>query len=180
VVFAPSEVTEYYKNFTSRKWVVNLTSSLTSNFKRKSVRYRRLKRVPGSGTRCPDDNAFEHKVWSKQNQHIDIYPEDAIISSRLTGVNELCAIVSKKQLKDLIYVGVHLNFCILYRPFGLIRMSAVLKPLFSKSNFYVLLDLTDAFYFETVEHKQIYGYSVILNNTALFSNLCRSSDLFFT
>lgn len=77
-----------------------------------------------------------YKAWSRQHPAIEILDADFISDSG----QEIYNILKQHDIKNLIYMGVHTNMCVLGRPFGIKAMV--------RWGFNVVLtrDLTDAMY----------------------------------
>jgi nicotinamidase-related amidase len=58
------------------------------------------------------------KAWSRQHPAIAIEPADVLSDD----VQEIHSALAERAVRRLIYAGVHLNMCVLHRPFGIKRM----------------------------------------------------------
>jgi nicotinamidase-related amidase len=86
---------------------------------------------------CFDDPPCKQgRAWTRQIPSISIFPEDGISDNGL----EIRAFLHNKGIKNIIYMGVHTNMCVLGRSFGIRRMI--------KWGFKAVLcrDLTDTMY----------------------------------
>jgi len=75
-------------------------------------------------------------VWRRQIDLIRIAPDDAISDSG----SEIFGLLQSRGIRHVILMGVHLNMCVLGRPFGIRRM--VLQGM----DVYLMRDLTDTMY----------------------------------
>jgi nicotinamidase-related amidase len=83
---------------------------------------------------CSDNpRCRNYKAWTKQDDKIEISGAD-LISDR--GI-EIYSYVKNRNIDTIIYVGVHLNMCVLGRPFGIRKMTGL------KMNCIIVRDLID-------------------------------------
>jgi len=82
---------------------------------------------------CPD--CKPHRAWSRQHPAITIADADAITDSA-----EAYHLMRQRGITNVIVMGVHVNMCVLGRPFGIRQMVA------QGQNVVLLRDLTDAMY----------------------------------
>lgn len=75
--------------------------------------------------------------WKKQSSHITIDGERDFISDR---GDEVWNILEARGIKNVILTGVHVNMCVLGRPFGLRQMAR------NGKNVVLMRDMTDAMY----------------------------------
>ncbi len=78
----------------------------------------------------------EKSVWTRQIDTLTIHNEDYITDSG----QEVFNIVSEKGIDNVIVMGVHINMCILGRPFAIRQMNQLGK------NVVLMRDMTDAMY----------------------------------
>ena len=98
-----------------------------------------------------DDDPIEHKKWAEelaskgrnpkapwksQTDLLTIVDRDYISD----GGEEIWSILERRGVKNVVLMGVHLNMCVLGRPFGLRRMAAAGK------NVALMRDMTDTMY----------------------------------
>lgn len=134
IIHAPSDVVDFYQGYAARNWVTELPQAQIPE------PFSRLEQPPlpiddsdgGSDT----GETETYQAWSRQHEAIEIKDEDAISADG----QEVYNILTSKQIKNIIYAGVHTNMCILNRPFAIRQMvrwgfNAVLAR-----------DLTDAMY----------------------------------
>jgi hypothetical protein len=105
------KVRNYYKGFTSRQ-VYN--GGLVSQFKYGTFL---SKILDNGGCNCYPVCKPE-KSWTKQHENIKIDSNDLISVNPL----DLYFFLKSKDFKNIIYMGVHANVCILERPSGIIKM----------------------------------------------------------
>jgi len=140
VVHAPSETMAFYKDTPQRKLA------------RQAPRVQ--PKVPLSGW-CPIDPRHEpplpiddadggcpchpkchtYRAWTRQIETIRIEPGDAVADDAL-----VYYLLQQRGIENLILLGVHVNMCVLGRPFGIRQMVAQGK------NVVLVRDLTDSMY----------------------------------
>ncbi|MFC1704454.1 hypothetical protein ACFL1E_06740 [Candidatus Omnitrophota bacterium] len=150
IIHAPSDTQEFYRNHPARKHAK--LSRVQSAFIKRINRYlfkrdftswcealdaEPLSEWPIDDSKiCDDPSATEAQVWTKQIDAIEIHNQDILSTSAI----EIWHVFKKKRIKNLLYVGVHVNQCVLARPFGLRNMSKCGK------NVVLVRDLTDSAY----------------------------------
>ncbi len=82
---------------------------------------------------CPD--CKPHRAWSRQHPAIEIADGDAITDSA-----EAFYLMRQRGITNVIVMGVHVNMCVLGRPFSIRQMVA------QGQNVVLMRDLTDAMY----------------------------------
>jgi hypothetical protein len=75
-------------------------------------------------------------AWKRQIDSIEIMPEDAITDN----AQEIWNLFAERKIENVILCGVHLNMCVLGRPFGIRQMTYFGK------NVALMRDLTDTMY----------------------------------
>lgn len=88
------------------------------------------------GCSCEGEKCEIREAWSRQNRLIDIAAEDAITDNGQETFN----LLEQRQIDNVILCGVHLNMCVLGRPFGIRQMVKLGK------NVALIRDLTDTMY----------------------------------
>ncbi len=83
------------------------------------------------GPQCPQGSP-----WKSQVAAIEIHPEDAISDSG----EEIWNLLESRGITNVMLMGVHLNMCVLGRPFGLRNLAR------SRKNVVLVRDLTDTMY----------------------------------
>jgi nicotinamidase-related amidase len=148
IIHAPSSVANFYKDTPQRKRALNAPFAKT--------------RVPLSTaerwgtTWCWPDPAKEadlpiddsdmgcdcavkcqiREAWTRQISTIEIAAEDAITDNG----QETCNLLQERGIENVILLGVHLNMCVLGRPFGIRQMVKLGK------NVALMRDMTDTMY----------------------------------
>ena len=84
---------------------------------------------------CPDDQDF-YLAWTRQHPAIEIAEEDAITDNG----GSVYTFLQSRRIKNVIYVGVHTNMCVLGRSFGIRQMTRW------GLNCALVRDLTDTMY----------------------------------
>ena len=133
IIHAPSDTMEFYKNHPARLWVLDLPR----------VKMREPLNHPDppqpvdssdGGSDTGEENSY--KAWHRQHVAIEIKDGDAISDNG----QEVHNLLVHKGIKNLIYMGVHTNMCVLGRSFAI---KAMVRQGF---NVTLARDLTDAMY----------------------------------
>ncbi|NBO92842.1 MAG: isochorismatase family protein [Planctomycetia bacterium] len=149
VVHAPSSVTSFYKNTTQRKRAIDAPFARTPVELSTSPRWgtawcwtdgKREGVLPiddsDMGCDCTDRKCEIREAWKRQIDTIRIAPEDAITDNGQEAWNLLQA----RGIENVILCGVHLNMCVLGRPFAIRQMVKLGK------NVALMRDMTDTMY----------------------------------
>ena len=88
------------------------------------------------GCSCDEPKCEIREAWSRQNKLIEIAKEDAITDDGQEAYN----LLAEHDIDNVILCGVHLNMCVLGRPFGIRQMVKVGK------NVALMRDMTDTMY----------------------------------
>ncbi|WP_146389498.1 cysteine hydrolase family protein [Allorhodopirellula solitaria] len=88
------------------------------------------------GCSCSGEKCEIREAWSRQNKLIEIAPEDALTDDGQETFN----LLEQRGIDNVILCGVHLNMCVLGRPFGIRQMVRLGK------NVALIRDLTDTMY----------------------------------
>lgn len=88
------------------------------------------------GCSCKDPKCEIREAWTRQIKTIEIMAEDAITDSG----QETWNLLEERKIDNVILCGVHLNMCVLGRPFGIRQMVKVGK------NVALMRDMTDTMY----------------------------------
>lgn len=75
-------------------------------------------------------------AWTRQNELIQIHQDDVITDNGQETFN----VLAERKIDNVVLVGVHLNMCVLGRPFGIRQMVKVGK------NVVLMRDMTDTMY----------------------------------
>ena len=148
IIHAPSSVTAFYRNTPQRKLAVNAPFAKTPAPLSTSERWgtawcwpdpSRERDLPiddsDMGCDCPVKCTIR-EAWTRQIAAIEIAPGDAITDNGQETWNLLTA----RGIDHLVIAGVHLNMCVLGRPFGIRQMVKMGK------NVALLRDMTDTMY----------------------------------
>lgn len=117
IIHSPSDTMNFYRHYRERRRILN-ARQLAPPPKLE------LQRPPlpiddsDEGCDTPDDPWL--LAWTRQHLDISIKDEDIISDSGA----EIYSFLRKQEIEELIYVGVHVNKCILDRSFGIRQMSA--------------------------------------------------------
>jgi len=142
IVHAPSETMEFYKDYPQRRAAQNAPTApnLPEGMARgrQFLNRRELLDRPvddfDGGCDCPHCRSF--RAWSRENPALEIKPEDVISDSG----TEIWNLFEQSGIKNVILVGVHVNMCVVARPFGLRNWVRFGK------NAILIRDLTDSMY----------------------------------
>lgn len=126
IVWAPSDVVEFYRDYPQRQ-------AMTAN-----PSHPEPMRIPfnppqvpqGDYCECgPDHPCPKGKVWSRQQAGLQIAAEDLIADCNQG--RELLSFCQERGIDTLIYLGVASNMCVCYRSMGMISMRGYgLKTIF--------------------------------------------------
>ncbi|MHC1591513.1 MAG: cysteine hydrolase family protein [Candidatus Helarchaeales archaeon] len=142
IIHAPSETMDYYRNYRQRKrMMLERARVVPENFFELILqRFRHWRHFPirvGSDGGCYCDPPCKiGRVWRSQHDAIEILDSD-LISDR---IDEIFGYLRNHRKKNIIYLGVHANMCIMNRPFGLYKMMRL------GYNCLLIRDLTDVMY----------------------------------
>eukprot|EP01062_Namystynia_karyoxenos_P058632 TRINITY_DN50151_c0_g1_i1.p1 TRINITY_DN50151_c0_g1~~TRINITY_DN50151_c0_g1_i1.p1 ORF type:complete len:276 (+),score=79.94 TRINITY_DN50151_c0_g1_i1:94-921(+) len=139
VVWAPSDVTDFYTGTPARSNTLALPNATLPNATK--VTQPTLPLSTNTRAGC-DTNGQEHQAWKRQIATLVIHDTDFLISAQ-AGTQELWNIISARGLRNLIYLGVHENMCILGRPFAIEKVHSWG---WTKENTVVVRDLVDVMY----------------------------------
>ena len=136
VVHGPSDTLDFYRDHPARRRVVEAAQALPSPaFPAREVNKHPLP-VDASDEGCwCEPRCKPGRAWSRQIDLIEIDERDAITDSE-----DIFSLYSLRGIKNAFVMGVHLNMCVLGRPF---TIRALLRRGF---NVVLLRDLTDAMY----------------------------------
>jgi nicotinamidase-related amidase len=148
VIHAPSSVVEFYAGTEQRRRAQEADFSPTPVPLSTAERWGTSwcwpdpDREPGlpiddsdMGCDCPIKCEIR-EAWTRQNEQIEIWPQDAISHDG----QETWNLLAERGIDNVILVGVHLNMCVLGRPFGIRQMVHLGK------NVVLLRDMTDSMY----------------------------------
>jgi nicotinamidase-related amidase len=88
------------------------------------------------GCSCVGQKCVIREVWTKENPGLEIAAEDAITDNG----QETWNLLTERGIENVILCGVHLNMCVLGRPFGIRQMVRLGK------NVALMRDMTDTMY----------------------------------
>eukprot|EP01062_Namystynia_karyoxenos_P061702 TRINITY_DN5411_c0_g1_i1.p1 TRINITY_DN5411_c0_g1~~TRINITY_DN5411_c0_g1_i1.p1 ORF type:complete len:301 (+),score=86.35 TRINITY_DN5411_c0_g1_i1:78-905(+) len=117
IIWAPSEVTDFYNNTPARNNVVSIPN--------RTMPLPHFKPVPTLPTSAKTDGGCEvqakiARVWKRQIPSLNITDRDYLVSSwDLEAEQELWNLLGHTGINRIIYVGVAENMCVLNRPFAI-------------------------------------------------------------
>lgn len=88
------------------------------------------------GCSCQGEKCEVRDAWSRQNRLIEMAPGDAVTDNGQETFN----LLADRDIDNVILCGVHLNMCVLGRPFGIRQMVKLGK------NVALMRDMTDTMY----------------------------------
>ncbi len=141
IIHAPSGTMDFYTGFPQRIMMENATYDPSSD-KIKDWYYLDPDKeselpVDDSDGGCDTNPEPENVVvWSRQIADLEIHEEDGISDSG----REINNFLNARGIKNVILMGVHINMCVLGRPFGIRGQMA------QGRNVVVVRDLTDSMY----------------------------------
>jgi nicotinamidase-related amidase len=148
IIHAPSSVTRFYENTPQRRRArqapFQATPAPLSTAERWGTAWcwpdpQREKELPIDDTDMGCDCAVKctiREAWRRQIAAIEIAPEDAITDHG----QETWNLLAERGITNVILAGVHLNMCVLGRPFAIRQMVKMGK------NVALLRDMTDTMY----------------------------------
>ena len=104
IIHHPSDCTKLYNNFLLH----NVDIPLVEKGRHRDIKLPKTEYL-NSITKHPEPGQ-KWLVWTKQNKHIDILKSDYITED----ISELVYILDKHNIKDIYYVGYHINQCLLW------------------------------------------------------------------
>ena len=134
IIHAPSDTMDFYDGHAARSWVLNVPHVEMPDPIEHPDPPQPVDSSDG-GSDTGEENGF--KAWHRQHPAIEIKDGDAISDNG----QEVYNILVQKGIKNLLYMGVHTNMCVLGRSFAI-------KAMVRSGQFNVALvrDLTDAMY----------------------------------
>lgn len=148
ILHAPSTCTDFYKDTPQRKRAQTATFAATPVELAKKERWGTAWFWPDEkreGTFPIDDSDMGcscqtkckiHDPWKRQIAAIEIGPDDAITDNG----QETWNLLAERKIDNVIILGVHLNMCVLGRPFAIRQQVALGK------NVVLVRDMTDSMY----------------------------------
>lgn len=117
VIHAPSETMDFYKSYPERQRMVAL--KLIEPPRSLSLIDPPLPvDTSGADQGCDTPDRF-YKAWTRENPRIHIAPQDVISDNG----QQIYTFLHDRGITNVFYVGVHDNFCILDRTFGIKQMT---------------------------------------------------------
>ncbi len=139
IVHAPSECMDYYKDYPGRKAAKKYADekiAALSNGDPLPSEKDAVWPVDQSDEGCENAEAQPHRAWTKQIDALTVKKDDLISDSGA----EIGAYFKKKDIKNVILMGVHTNMCVIGRSFGLRAMKRM------GFNVVLMRDMTDLMY----------------------------------
>lgn len=149
IIHAPSSVVDFYRNTPQRRYAQNapfakppIKLSTKDRWGTKwcwpDPEFEGVLPIDDSdmGCSCKEPKCEIREAWTRQNKGIEILGEDAITDNGQEAFN----LLSAKKIENVILCGVHLNMCVLGRPFGIRQMVKLGK------NVALMRDMTDTMY----------------------------------
>lgn len=149
IIHAPSSVVDFYKDTPQRKYAQSVPGSKApiklSTKDRWGTKwcwpdpeFEGLLPIDDSdmGCSCQEPKCEIREAWSRQIKTIEIVEGDAITDNGQETFN----LLSEHKIDNVILCGVHLNMCVLGRPFGIRQMVKLGK------NVALMRDMTDTMY----------------------------------
>lgn len=141
IIFAPSDCAGYYKGSPAREYVRSLPNVSVPVGKPIQVPDMPLDTSTNQG--C-DVNSPPGRVWTHQIDLLTITEKDALITAEEgASEQELINVISDRKIKNLLYMGVHENMCIVNRPFAIEK---VVSWGWGPTSCAVVRDLVDVMY----------------------------------
>ncbi len=140
IIHAPSDTMEYYKDTPQRK-LAQAAPPVTpkvplQNWCSLETGHEPPLPIDDSDGGCDDDpQCHTYKAWSHEIDAIEIKPGDAVTDSA-----EAYYLMKQRGIDHVIVMGVHLNMCVLGRPFSIRQM------IHQGQEVVLMRDLTDTMY----------------------------------
>lgn len=137
IIHAPSDCSSYYADYKAREWVMALPNATIPKPKpHNNPDYP----IDASDQGCDVPGYTEHRTWTHENDLITIYDEDAIIDDN---AQEMYNVLSYKAIKNIVFMGVHENMCIMNRQFAISHtLSWGFNPVICRENTDTMYDPT--------------------------------------
>ncbi|HLX65278.1 MAG TPA: protein-signal peptide and transmembrane prediction [Planctomycetota bacterium] len=148
IIHAPSSVTAFYKDTPQRKRAQSAPFAKAPVELTQAVRWgtnwfwpdgKREMPLPIDDSDMGCDCAVKctiREAWTRQINLIELAPEDALTDNG----QETWNLLAERGIENVILCGVHLNMCVLGRPFGIRQMVTLGK------NVALMRDMTDTMY----------------------------------
>lgn len=142
IIHAPSSCMDFYKDSPQRKLMVEAPKAAgapdsISSWCRLDLKKESALPIDDSDGGCDDlPQCKNHKAWTRQHARIRLMPGDGVSDSG----QEIYNALRERGIKNILYMGVHANMCVLGRPFAIRQMTAL------GFNCVLVRDLTDAMY----------------------------------
>ena len=143
IIHAPSETMEFYKDAAQRRRAQQAPSATASaaieGWKRLNKEKEGPLPIDDSDGGCDDQPPCPSKPpypWKREIAALEIAPEDAITDKG----QEVYNLLQQRGIDNVIIMGVHVNMCVLGRPFSIRQMVSLGK------NVLLMRDLTDSMY----------------------------------
>ncbi len=135
IIHAPSDTMDFYKDTPQRKLARNAPEVKMTIPSRVRPREPRLPIDDSDGGCDCTPKCEQGSPWTRQIETIEIHQADAITDS-----SEAYYLMKQRGITNVIIMGVHINMCVLQRPFG------IRKSLSRGLNVFLMRDLTDSMY----------------------------------
>jgi nicotinamidase-related amidase len=117
IIHAPSDTMKFYDNYPERKMVLAIAPvTLPANLDIQDPKLPIDDREGGCDT---GEHASQPWPWSREHAAVTVAPQDAISEKG----PEIYSLLRRRGIKNVLYTGVHTNFCILNRTFGIRQMT---------------------------------------------------------
>jgi nicotinamidase-related amidase len=117
IIHAPSDTMQFYEEHPARKTVLAVTPMKPPQDL--ALTDQKLP-IDDSGGGCDTgEHASQPWPWHREHAAVSIAPEDAVSEKGA----EIYSLLAERGIRNLLYTGVHTNFCILNRTFGIKQMT---------------------------------------------------------
>jgi nicotinamidase-related amidase len=118
IIHAPSECMGYYKDHPARRAVLAAPPVKPKEHKHADppLPFAKESAVTDTGDVEPKMPPYP---WTRENKGIEIRGEDAISADG----KEIYSLMKARGIKHLLFMGVHANYCVLHRSFGIKQMA---------------------------------------------------------
>jgi len=141
IIHAPSSCMEFYRDTPQRKMMMDAPDAhgpaTLAGWCRLDLTKEAKLPVDDSDGGCDDVPPCKNfQAWTRQHAAIRIAPGDGVSDNG----KEIYNVLHERGIKNILYMGVHANMCVLGRPFAIRQMSQL------GFNCVLVRDLTDAMY----------------------------------
>jgi len=115
IIHAPSDCSGFYSSYPMRKWVLSLPDyPLPTPKPHPDPAFP----IDADDQGCDVPGAIPYQAWYRENELIDIGPNDPIIDDERNG-QTFWNVIQAFNISKVVFLGVHANMCIMNRSFAI-------------------------------------------------------------